>query len=74
VSAFAVRRTIDINHRNTAMQIFLRETNFSFILLTIFCIPLTGANGDKRYVFLVNTCAFYSSVALNQRTLTPAIR
>jgi hypothetical protein len=37
-------------------------------------MPLTGANGDKRYVFLVNICAFYSAVASNQRSLTPVIR
>jgi len=36
-------------------------------------MPLTGAHGDKRYVFFVNTCAFYSAVASNQRALTPAI-
>ena len=37
-------------------------------------MPLTDAHGDKRYVFLVNTCAFYLAVASNQRALTPAIR
>ena len=35
-------------------------------------MPLTGAHGDKRYVFLVNTCAFYSSIASNQTCTDPS--
>ena len=53
---------------------FYVKLTFPLFYLLLFCMPLTGAHGDKRYVFLVNTCAFYSSVASNQRALTPAIR
>jgi hypothetical protein len=35
VSAIAVRRAIDINHRNTAMHFFFINKLFLFILLTI---------------------------------------
>jgi len=45
-----------------------------YLHLLFFCMPLTDAHEDKRYVFLVNTCAFYLAVASNQRALTPAIR
>ena len=54
--------------------IFYVKLTFPLFYWLLFCMPLTGAHGDKRYVFLVNTCAFYSSVASNQRALTPAIR
>jgi hypothetical protein len=56
------------------MQFFYVKLTFPLFYWLLFCMPLTGAHGDKRYVFLVNTCAFYSSVASNQRALTPAIR
>jgi hypothetical protein len=74
VSAIAVRRAVDIDHRNTAMHIFYVKLTFPLLLLLLFFMPLTGVHGDKRYVFLVNTCAFYLSVASNQHALTPAIR
>ena len=60
--------------RNTAMQFLDVKLTFSLFYLQLFCMPLTDAHGDKRYVFLVNTCAFYLAVASNQRALTPAIR
>jgi len=74
VSAIAVCRAIDLDLRNTAMQFLDVKLTFSLLYLLLFCMPLTGTHGDKRYVFLVNTCAFYLAVASNQRALTPAIR
>jgi predicted NAD/FAD-binding protein len=59
VSAIAVRRAIDIDHRNTAMQFFLMKRTVSFYFIDYYYNPLTGAHWDKRYVFLVNTCAFF---------------
>ena len=75
VSAIAVCREIELDLRNTAMQFLDVKLTFSlFYNLLLFCMPLTDAHGDKRYVFLVNTCVFYLAVASNQRALTPAIR
>ena len=74
VSAIAVCREIDIDLRNTAMQFLDVKLTFALFYWLLFCMPLTDAHGDKRYVFLVNTCAFYLAVASNQRALTPAIR
>ena len=74
VSAIAVCCAIDLDLRNTAMQFLDVKLTFSLFYLLLFCMPLTGAHRDKRYVFLVNTCAFYLAVASNQRALTPAIR
>ena len=74
MSAIAVCREIDIDLRNTAMQFLDVKLTFSLFYLLLFCMPLTDAHGDKRYVFLVNTCAFYLAVVSNQRAMTPAIR
>ena len=74
VSAIAVCCAIDLDLRNTAMQFLDVKLTFSLFYLLLFCMPLSDAHGDKRYVFLVNTCAFYFAVASNQRALTPAIR
>ncbi len=39
---------------------FLREMNCFFLFYwLLFYRPLTGAHWDRRYVFLVNTCAFF---------------
>ena len=59
VSAIAVRCAIDIDHRNIAMQFFYIKQTVSFYLIDYYSMPLTGAHWDKRYVFLVNTCAFF---------------
>ena len=74
VSAIAIPCAIDINHRNTAMQFFHVKIIFSLFYCLLFYRPLTGMHGDKRYVSLVNTCAFFLAVASNQCALTPAIR
>ena len=74
VSVIAVCCMIDLDLRNTAMQFLDVKLTFSLFYWLLFCMPLTGAHRDKRYVFLVNTCAFYLAVASNQRALTPAIR
>ncbi len=59
VSVIAIRCAIDIDHRNTAMQFFLMKRTVSFYFIDYYYRPLTGAHWDKRYVFLVNTCAFF---------------
>ena len=59
VSAIAVCCVIDIDHRNTAMQFFYMKRTVSFYFIDYYYRPLTGAHWDKRYVFLVNTCAFF---------------
>jgi hypothetical protein len=74
VSAIAVCRTIDLDLRNTAMQFFYVKLSNSLFYCLLFFRPLTGVHRDKRYVFLLNTCAFFPAVASNQRALTPAIR
>ena len=51
VSAIAIRRAIDIDHRNTAMQFFYVKITFSLFYCLLFYRPLTGVHGDKRYVF-----------------------
>jgi hypothetical protein len=73
VSVTAVRRAIDIDHRNMAMH-FLSETNFFCILLPIIPYAADRHAWGQKVCFLVNTCAFYSAVASNQHALTPAIR
>ena len=55
VSAIAVRHAIDLDHRNTAKQFFYMKLSVSLFYWLLFCMPLTGTHGDKRYVFLVNT-------------------
>ena len=75
MSVIAVCRAIDLDHRNKAMQFLYVKLTFSLFYCLIFCILLTGAHGDKRYVFLVNTCAFYVAAASKRRALlTPANR
>jgi len=59
VSVIAVRRAIDIDHRNTAMQFFYMKRTVSFYFIDYYSMPLTGVHWDKWYVFLVNTCAFF---------------
>ena len=39
--------------------IFLMKRTVSFYFIDYYYRPLTGAHWDKRYVFLVNTCAFF---------------
>jgi hypothetical protein len=73
VSAIAVCRAIDLDLRNTAMQYFYVKLTVSLFYCLLFYRPPTGVHGDKRYVFLLNTCAFFSAVASNQRALTIAI-
>ena len=51
VSAIAIRRAIDINHRNTVMQFFYVKITFPLFYCLLFYRPLTGVHGDKRYVF-----------------------
>ncbi len=71
------RRTSCDRYRSSQYgdAIFLHETNCFFLFYWLYySMPLTGAHWDKRYVFLVNTCAFFLAVASNQRALTPAIR
>ena len=68
VSAIAVRRAIDIDHRNTAMQFFLMKRTVSFYFIDYYYRPLTGVHWDKRYVFLVNTCAFFGRCIESMRT------
>jgi hypothetical protein len=51
VSAIAVRCVIDIDHRNTAMQIFVMKRTVSFYFIDYYYRPLTGAHWDKMYVF-----------------------
>ena len=54
--------------------IFLCQTNFFFILLTIILCAADRCARGQKVCFLVNTCAFYSAVASNQHALTPSIR
>ena len=54
--------------------IFRRETNFFFILFTIILYAADRRARGQKVCFLVNTCALYLAIALNQRALTPAIR
>jgi hypothetical protein len=51
VSAIAVRRAIDLDLRNMAMQFFYVRLTVSLFYCLLFCMPLTGVHGDKRYVF-----------------------
>lgn len=74
VSAIVVCRAIDLDLRNTAMQFFYVKLTVSLFYCLLFYRPLTSVHWDKRYVFLLNTCAFFSAVASNQRALTLAIR
>ncbi len=74
VSAIAVRRAIDIDHRNTAMQFFLMKRTASFYFIDYYYRPLTGAHWDKRYVFFSEYMCFFLAIASNQRALTRAIR
>jgi len=38
VSAIAIRRAIDIDHRNMAMQFFLHETNCFFLFIAYYSL------------------------------------
>jgi len=62
VSAIAVRRAIDIDHRNTAMQFFTWIELFFLFYWLLFYRPLTGAPWDK------NTCAFFCRCIESTRT------
>ena len=60
VSAIAVSLAIDLDHRNTAMQFFYVKLTVSLFYWLLFYRPLTGADRNKRCVYLVNTpCAFF---------------
>ncbi len=73
VSAIAVRRTIDHNLCYKAMQFSYTKLNVLLFYWLLFCRPLINALVNKRYVFLLITCHYFSGIASNQCTLTPAI-
>ena len=48
--------------------IFLMKRTVSFYFIDYYYRPLTGVHWDKRYVFLVNTCAFFGRCIESMRT------
>jgi hypothetical protein len=63
MNAIAICRTINLNLRNTAMQIFLRETNEFFILFTIILKAVDQhACEQKVCSFSEYLCFFYCCI------------
>ena len=73
VSAIAVRRVIDIDHRNTAMQFFYMKLTVSLFYWLLFYATDQRALGQKVCFFSEYLC-FFLAVASNLLALTPAIR
>jgi hypothetical protein len=69
----AVCCAIDLNLRNTAMQIFIDETNIFFILLTIILQVLDRCTQELKVSYFSDYLLFFLAVALNQCALAVSI-